>query len=233
MSTNRSRLMAITIGATFAATVAVMAPGIAQAATCGGYTVRAGDTLSALAQRDHTTVATLANVNHIANPNFIVVGQCLSVSIQSAPAAPSTPNAPYSYQTPPQAPSQGGSLSSTLTQAANDHGVSPALVRAIAWQESNWNQAARGYSGEVGMMQILPGTAAMLNSQHGTQYNLWTAYGNAELGAMFLHDLIGQNGGCLTCAISAYNQGQGNYNAHGLRNYSSYVAPVLNDMTWR
>src|SRR5690242_4176022 len=41
------------------------------------YSVRSGDTLSALAQRFNTTVDALAKANHISNPNMIRVGQRL------------------------------------------------------------------------------------------------------------------------------------------------------------
>jgi hypothetical protein len=43
------------------------------------YTVKRGDTLSAIAKRYHTTVATLANLNHIPNPNRIWAGQKLQI----------------------------------------------------------------------------------------------------------------------------------------------------------
>jgi LysM repeat protein len=45
----------------------------------GTYTVRPGDTLGALAARYGTTVAALAAANHIANPNFIFVGEVLTI----------------------------------------------------------------------------------------------------------------------------------------------------------
>jgi hypothetical protein len=43
------------------------------------YTVKRGDTLSAIAKRYHTTVGTLANLNRIANPNRIWAGQKLQI----------------------------------------------------------------------------------------------------------------------------------------------------------
>jgi len=43
------------------------------------YIVKRGDTLSAIAKRYHTTVGTLANLNHIANPNRIWAGQKLQI----------------------------------------------------------------------------------------------------------------------------------------------------------
>lgn len=43
------------------------------------YTVKRYDTLTRIAQRYHTTVAWLAEKNHIQNPNLILVGQRLCV----------------------------------------------------------------------------------------------------------------------------------------------------------
>lgn len=43
------------------------------------YTVKSGDTLSAIASRYHSSVAALASANHISNPNLIRVGQRISV----------------------------------------------------------------------------------------------------------------------------------------------------------
>ena len=45
----------------------------------GTYTVRAGDTLGAIASRFGTTVGALASANGISNPNLIYVGQQLRI----------------------------------------------------------------------------------------------------------------------------------------------------------
>ena len=50
------------------------------------YTVRAGDTLWAIAKQYGTTVGALASLNHIANPNLIYPGQVLSLPRGAAPA---------------------------------------------------------------------------------------------------------------------------------------------------
>ncbi len=50
-------------------------------ACCDTYTVRRGDTLSGIASRFGTTVADLARINSIANPNLIYVGQTLTLGL--------------------------------------------------------------------------------------------------------------------------------------------------------
>lgn len=73
-------------GATLAlATVAIAATGTAGHAT-DSYTVRDGDTLSAIAKRTGTDVRTLAADNALADPSRIRAGQVLR--LPSAPAAP-------------------------------------------------------------------------------------------------------------------------------------------------
>lgn len=51
------------------------------------YVVKAGDTLSSIAARYHTTYQQIAKINGISNPNLIRVGQTLKISSGAAPAA--------------------------------------------------------------------------------------------------------------------------------------------------
>ena len=61
----------------------------------GAYTVASGDTLFTLAQRFNTTVATLAQINNIVNPNLIYPGQALVVTnATTVPAPTPVPPAP-------------------------------------------------------------------------------------------------------------------------------------------
>jgi soluble lytic murein transglycosylase len=41
-----------------------------------------------------------------------------------------------------------------ILAAARRYGVAPALVKAVVWRESKFNQRARGTSGEIGLMQV-------------------------------------------------------------------------------
>ncbi|HCE45428.1 MAG TPA: hypothetical protein DET40_17960 [Lentisphaeria bacterium] len=49
---------------------------------------------------------------------------------------------------------------SLITEAARKYCVDSCLLKAVIWKESKFNQNARGGSGEVGLMQIRPTTAA-------------------------------------------------------------------------
>ncbi|HJX39601.1 MAG TPA: LysM peptidoglycan-binding domain-containing protein [Anaerolineae bacterium] len=59
--------------------------------TTGYYTVQAGDTVSSIAVRHGVTAWTIVNANHLANPNFIYVGQRLVIQGGSSPAPAPAP----------------------------------------------------------------------------------------------------------------------------------------------
>ncbi len=58
------------------------------AAGLGSYVVKSGDTLSAIAIENGTSVAALVNANNISNPNLIRVGQVLEIPGKSEQAQP-------------------------------------------------------------------------------------------------------------------------------------------------
>ena len=72
------------------------------ATTADTYTVKAGDTLSAIASRYSTSSSTLASLNSLSNPNLIYVGQVLKVSSNASTSS-----------------STGSSANSTVTTAAS------------------------------------------------------------------------------------------------------------------
>lgn len=73
------------------------------------YVVRSGDTLSAIARRFDTTVARLVEVNAIADPNDIRVGQVLRIDGAATVEEPAVRNPPPAPE-PAPAPSRPGAV---------------------------------------------------------------------------------------------------------------------------
>jgi len=91
-----------------------------------------------------------------------------------------------------------------LDAAAARHGLSAALLRAVAYVESRWNPNAGSGRGAVGLLQLMPGTATSLGVTDRTD-----PVQNANGGAKFLASLY-QKAGSWPVALAAYNWGPGN-----------------------
>lgn len=86
--------------------------------------------------------------------------------------------------------------------AANRYSVDPALVKAIIMAESNYNPRAISKKGAVGLMQLMPTTAAAL----GVKDSLNPEH-NINGGVKYLKKLLNQFEGDLELAVAAYNAG--------------------------
>ncbi len=198
---------------------------------CTWYRVQAGDTLTRIANRSHRTVAALAQANKIANINLIFINQNLCVP-QNVSAPGNTGGSGlqtngavrwYAYGALEwSAPNQ---VSTLLSQAAYRHGLPVNLVKAIAWQESGWNQHVIARDGGIGTMQLMPYTAQNLNVQYKNRYDPYKLFDNVELGTLYLRILWNNFGGNLTKVISAYNEGGWNVVHRGIFNWR-YVNSV-------
>jgi hypothetical protein len=91
-------------------------------------------------------------------------------------------------------------VASQIQAAAPAYGVPPALALAVAQRESGLNQAAVGTSGEIGVFQLMPGTAAQLG------VNPADLTANIDGGLTYLSQLYQQTGDWGT-ALEAYNGG--------------------------
>jgi cell wall-associated NlpC family hydrolase len=90
----------------------------APAASGTTYRVVAGDTLSAIAARFGTTVANLAAINHLANPNLIFAGEVLTISGTSGQAAAPAPTSELTPAPRPAPTSAPLSAAATAVRAA-------------------------------------------------------------------------------------------------------------------
>ena len=113
-----------------------------------------------------------------------------------------------------------------ITEHASRHALQPDFVRAVIQAESAFNPWARSPKGAMGLMQLMPGTAA--------DYNVLNAYDPAEnirAGTAYLKSLLTRFGGDVSLALAAYNAGPGAVEKYGravppykeTRNYVSKI----------
>ncbi|MCC7304942.1 MAG: lytic transglycosylase domain-containing protein [Alphaproteobacteria bacterium] len=95
--------------------------------------------------------------------------------------------------------------------------IDPALINAIARQESKFDPAAVSASGALGLMQLMPGTASSVSrklrgSDLDREYRLKDPETNLEVGQQYLQDLLEDRrvGGDILKLLVAYNAGPGN-----------------------
>ncbi len=88
-----------------------------------------------------------------------------------------------------------------IAYLAAKYDISPALLEAVIWRESNWNPSARSPVGAQGLAQLMPGTARDLG------VDLHDADQNLEGGAKYLRMQLDAFNGNIEKALAAYNAG--------------------------
>jgi hypothetical protein len=113
----------------------------------------------------------------------------------------------------------------TIGVLANRYRLDPDLIKAIAWVESGFRPEVVSPKGAVGLMQLLPSTAAMYGVTDLTDPDQ-----NLIAGVRHLRSLMNEFGGDLTLVLAAYNAGSGAVRRSGgvpdYRETRSYVSKV-------
>lgn len=118
-------------------------------------------------------------------------------------------------------------------EAAQTYGIPVALLKAMGKTESNFNQSAVSGAGAIGVMQLMPGTAASLGvDPYDARQNIM---GGAKYIAGNLEKFKGYSNG-LELAIAAYNAGPGavikyGYQIPPYKETQNYVKKVLGYLT--
>jgi soluble lytic murein transglycosylase len=96
---------------------------------------------------------------------------------------------------------------------AREHGLDPALLAAVIYQESKFRPAAKSSSGALGLMQLTPATAKGIAIRTGGHRfrtsDLYDPEINIRYGAWYLANLY-RKYGSERLVLAAYNAGQGN-----------------------
>jgi hypothetical protein len=95
-----------------------------------------------------------------------------------------------------------------LQAEAARQGVPPELADAVAMVETGYTENATGTSGEIGLMQVMPSTAAMLGFT-GSSTDLFKPETNIHYGVAYLARAWASSGGNLCRALMKYRAGTG------------------------
>lgn len=115
-----------------------------------------------------------------------------------------------------------------IDRAAREASLDPALVHAVIHVESRYNPAARSPKGALGLMQVMPATAA----RYGVADTTRSVAVNLSVGTRYLRDLLDLFGDRVDLALAAYNAGENAVVRYGerippYRETQAYVPAVL------
>ncbi len=112
-----------------------------------------------------------------------------------------------------------------VIEHAAANGVRPELVRGVIQAESAFNPLALSNKGAMGLMQLMPATAADYNVR-----NPYDAAQNIRAGVAYLKSLLTKYGNNEELALAAYNAGPGAVKKYGAvppyRETRNYIARI-------
>ena len=112
-----------------------------------------------------------------------------------------------------------------ILAAASRYYLDPELIKSVVLAESGMNPNALSSAGAMGLMQLMPGTAADLGVT-----DPWDPAQNIDGGSRYIREQL-DNFGDLRRAIAAYHAGPGNVRRYGgvppFEATQTYVARVL------
>lgn len=114
-----------------------------------------------------------------------------------------TPPASTPSRTPLTSSNYPSAYVDIINTACGRHGIDPALVHAIVKVESDFNPYALSRKGAMGLMQLMPQTAVVMNV--GNSFN---PNENIDGGVKYLRYLMDRYEGNLPLALAAYNSGE-------------------------
>ncbi len=116
---------------------------------------------------------------------------------------------------------------SIINTKCAQYGVEPSLVRAIIKAESDFNPSAVSNKGAVGLMQLMPETAAFLGVK-----DMYDPEQNIDGGVRYVRYLLDNFDGDVELTVAAYNCGEGRVLRNGncvpeIKETKNYVKKVM------
>lgn len=211
----------------------------------GSYTVRPGDTISAIAGFRGTTTNAILAANPGVNARALRPGQKLVIPSGGAGTGSSSPQRvpnTFAGRSYPQETVRSANLNKQalherhapsssemqriIRQTANRHGVDPRLALAISHQESGFNMRAVSPANAVGAMQVIPSSGEWASRMAGRTLDLMDPQDNATAGVLIIkaHQRTGADE---SIVIASYYQGRGSVTRNGMyADTKRYVANV-------
>jgi LysM repeat protein len=193
------------------------------------YTVRPGDNLTSIAERYHTTVASLVAANGLRDPHLIVIGATLTVPAGSRASAPagasgSATGLPSRLLASPTRLA----LRDNFAHWATHYGTPTPLLEGLTWLESGWQNGVVSSTGAVGIGQLMPDTVDLTaDVLIRVALDPDVADDNIRMSARYLRYLLDRTGST-SMAIAAYYQGYASIQRSGMYGSTKiYVADVL------
>jgi soluble lytic murein transglycosylase-like protein len=218
-----------TTAPTSGATVAPAPASSAAPAALGHYTVRAGDTLSALAAVARVPASHIAAMNGLDLAGPLLAGTVIKLPTGSPTPTSSAPE-PAAKIVPAAnpAPTAQRVNAGTIASIAAQHGVPASLASAIGWQESGFNNAMVSSANARGVMQVMPGTWEWVQRNLASRtLDPSSAQDNVHAGVLYLKRLLQSTGGDENAAIAGYYQGLASVQSRGMFDDTKrYVANV-------
>lgn len=190
--------------------------------------VVAGESLAVIARRYGVTVRAIARKNGIKNPNLITAGKRLRLPL-AATGLPGVTATTQPRINNAKLPAVSKSEVRRLIDLHSDrHGVPRGLTRAIAWQESGFQQTVISHTGAIGVMQLMPDTARWVGQDLlGRPFDPTNVADNVEGGVILLKWLT-QRAGSRDEAIAGYYQGLNSVQTRGFYDDTSQYVKSVN-----
>ena len=149
-------------------------------------TVKAGDTVSELAQKYNTTVNTIQQLNNLSNPNLIFVGQQLKVNNDNNGQAVAQQNTNNNAQVAQQQATSQNTQAQASTQQAAQQQATSQNTQAQASNNSNYSSNVSGSDAAAKAWIAQHESSNNYNARNGQyigKYQLSASYLNGDYSA--------------------------------------------------